>query len=332
MRSMKIGKYVILLIFACLGGVTFAGVGNTKTILVELVKPPQYTFLKGAKHVVILDCLPACENTEYNRPAVNLEMDTTLDNKILKVECINELADFLTKRGDFASLSVLDSIRDRKINDTLARPTLDELFNSIDADVCISLNSLSFERKAFHFYDGTYRIRAATLWAIVSKDSIRRAYISKVDTLFLSKTQYSQIAVGKKNRIGIFRDASKYLGRSFGSKLIQGFSSEERMYYHSHNPEMLRAENLALNNDWHRAAWIWNTLTKNKNQKIAAKAQFNMALACEMEGKPDLAINWILESGGKYDEKEKVPNIRYHCKNYLQTIYRRINEIGYLKR
>ncbi len=72
----------------------------------------------------------------------------------------------------------------------------------------------------------------------------------------------------------------------------------ERKYYNSGNPRMIAAEKYALANDWLKAAEVWNKESKNANQKIAAKACYNLALACEMEGKYDLAIDWLIKSYG----------------------------------
>jgi len=67
-------------------------------------------------------------------------------------------------------------------------------------------------------------------------------------------------------------DAFSFLGKSFGAKMIPSWISVERIYLHSKNPEMIEAVNYAIHQEWLKAAEIWNTQTRNKNQEIASKA------------------------------------------------------------
>ena len=124
------------------------------------------------------------------------------------------------------------------------------------------------------------------------------------------------------------QDASKYLGKSFGTKIIPSWVQIDRMYYHSKNPEMIKAEKFAKNQDWLDAAEIWNKQTKNKNQEIAAKACYNMALACEMDGKHDLAIDWLNHKIlTKYNEQYEI-----NCERYIRVLTLRKYEIEELEK
>lgn len=58
-----------------------------------------------------------------------------------------------------------------------------------------------------------------------------------------------------------------------------------------------------LAGDWLKAAEIYKKETKNKNENIAAKATYNMALICEMEGNLDVAIDWLDRSNSVYKRK-----------------------------
>lgn len=88
---------------------------------------------------------------------------------------------------------------------------------------------------------------------------------------------------------------------------------------------MLLAEKYALNNEWLKAAEIWNKQSKNKNPRMAAKACYNMALVCEMEGKLDNAIDWLVQSHSML----KVNNEEHKeiCKRYITVLALRKKEI-----
>ena len=91
---------------------------------------------------------------------------------------------------------------------------------------------------------------------------------------------------------------------------------------------MLLAEKYALNNEWLKAAEIWNKQSRNKNPRMAAKACYNMALACEMEGKLDAAIDWLVQSHSVL--KENNEEHKENCKRYIAVLAQRKKEIDKL--
>jgi hypothetical protein len=103
----------------------------------------------------------------------------------------------------------------------------------------------------------------------------------------------------------------------------------DRSYYHSKNLTMLKAEEFAQKSKWLQAAEIWKTKTEIKKRRLAAKACFNMAMASEMEGKSELALDWVkkaTEIGHKYDEEHQ--NL---CKQYSDILKLKIKESDLLK-
>jgi len=133
-----------------------------------------------------------------------------------------------------------------------------------------------------------------------------------------------------ENKKLIYQDASKYLGQRFGTKIIPSWITEERYYYKSHHPEMRKAENYLKNYDWLSAGEIWNKQTKNKNEKIAAKACFNMALVCEMEGKYQLAMDWLEHSNNILTKNFE--QHRFNCNEYMKFIHLRMYEVKRLEK
>jgi hypothetical protein len=125
--------------------------------------------------------------------------------------------------------------------------------------------------------------------------------------------------------IPFFLNKSESLGRFFGAKLIPSWIQVDRLYYSSSHPEMILAEKYALNNEWLKAAEIWNKETKNKNKRIAAKACYNMVLACEMEGKPDVGIDWLVRSYSAL--KTNNAEHRANCQRYIFILSVRKKEI-----
>jgi hypothetical protein len=67
-----------------------------------------------------------------------------------------------------------------------------------------------------------------------------------------------------------------------------------RIYYTRGNRLLSRGASYAKQEMWREAANYWRMAADSKKARNSAKAAFNMALACEIEDKLDLANDWIL--------------------------------------
>jgi hypothetical protein len=200
------------------------------------------------------------------------------------------------------------------------------LFEKTKSDVCIFLDYLHLNATFYQHFTTPFVTKANLIWTVAFKnDSLVYRY-NMADTLFYDLEQVLAYRRYKDKILGqLLNNSSKYLGRSFAMKVIPSWMPVERIYYKSSNPEMIKAEKYALNQDWLKAAEIWNKGTKNKNNKISAKACYNMALACEMEGKPDVAIDWLAQSYSiliKNNGEHKA-----NCQRYINILALRKKEL-----
>jgi len=127
----------------------------------------------------------------------------------------------------------------------------------------------------------------------------------------------------------VVNNSSTFLGQSFCSKIIPTWFPVDLVYYTSNVQNMVQAEKFALNGDWLKAAEIWNTQTKSKKSMIAAKASFNIALACEMKGKFDTAIEWLVSSSSMMEKNNKEHPL--NCQDYISALMQRKKEIVKLR-
>ena len=120
----------------------------------------------------------------------------------------------------------------------------------------------------------------------------------KTDTIKWSEPAYN-LAQSKRNlppRKDAVLNAADIAGSNFAEFLVPYWMEVDRMYYKSGQIEMKKTNELIKQNRWLEAAEIWKKNTTNKNKKIAAKSMYNMALACEMNGDMDAAIDWTVKS------------------------------------
>jgi hypothetical protein len=271
-------------------------------------------------------------NGSYHIEEILYEMktDTLIKYANLADTCVQALSDYFKEIGYFRQvLEPNDSI-----NQLIRVPgkieTPEELFEKTKSDVCIFLDYFQLKTTFGENLLIPFKAKAKLFWTVVYKsDSLAYTY-NQMDTLFYDHEQLSSYVRNKDKILNhLVNNSSIFLGNSFGAKMIPSWISAERMYYKSKNPEMLTAEKFAINQDWLKAAEIWNKQTKNKNKRIAAKACYNMALACEMEGKPDVAIGWLVQSFSSLKRNDE--GHHYNCQHYVNVLALRKLEIERLK-
>jgi len=304
----------------------------TRTISIEIMKPVVSAFPESVDTVAIFNWAIQMNDTRtlYNFGRGNLPCDTTLSDFELSNNCVDGLTSFLEQEAYFEKVNNYHDSRNNLHDDSLMMYPSSDLFESTNADALIFLDFLQFENEVSVFYDATYRTRVALSWSIIFKDNTPSAIYNQIDTLYFDKQQYSDIQSKNQNKKLIYQDAARYLGKRFGTKIIPSWITDERGYYHSIHPEMRKAEKFVTHNEWLKAGEIWNKQSKNKNQKIAAKACYNMALACEMEGKYDLGIEWLIDSNNILTKNNF--EHRANCHRYMRILTLRKYEVERLEK
>lgn len=321
---MILKRNIIPLLLALLSMTSCKITDSARTIGIEIMKPVDFALPGNLKTVAIF-------KGDLNKKHTNsFVFDTTFNYHELTDSCINGLSVFLENEADIQNVNNdSDSLNHKPLDPDLVNKS-SRLFEITKADAIIFIDHFMIENGVFSYFDGTFRSRTDLSWTIKFRDESQAIFYNQTDTLFFSKSQYKDIQQKNKHSQQIYLEASEYLGKSFGTKLIPTWILDRRIYYHSIHPEMLKAEKYALNHDWLKAGEIWKKQTKNKNHKIAAKASFNMALACEMEGKHDLAIEWLTDPNYNWI---KINNQHILiCHSYLRVLSSRKDEIEKLEK
>jgi len=295
---------------------------DARTTQIEIMKPGVITIPDHMDTVAIINRNSYIPDTIPFRyfNGINIESDTTIKYKALSNVCVDALAGFLKKEGYFKKvINYRDSLA------SVQSSTPEELFQKTKSDLCISLDYVDFGIVALKGFND-FAINTVFLrWTIAIKTDTLSYFYNQADTLLYDATDFPLNTDRQEKIRRLANNSAEYLGRTFGSKIIPTWIPVERLYYQSSNPDMLQAEKFALNNEWLKAAEIWNKQTKNKNKNIAAKASYNMALACEMEGKLDVAIDWLIQSYSIL--KQNNEDHQANCQRYITILVQRRKEI-----
>jgi hypothetical protein len=275
--------------------------------------------------------------------------DNSVNYRFLSNKCVDALVNFLEDKGYFLKVvNYRDSVNDlfTKSDSLIDYPGL---FKKLKVDACVFLDYFLLDDRLtkdvgtnyftevviskFPEFKGSTQVEsivANLFWTIAIKGDTTEYVCRQPDELYYGNSDYPELFGNEVNHRLLLQNSAEYLGKSFGEKIVPSWLKVERAYYRSNNINMLKAEKYCLEDDWLKAAEIYKKETNNKNRNIAAKAKYNMALICEMEGKPDVAIDWLIHSFSsyKYGNEQHEDN----CRQYIELLATRKKEIERLEK
>lgn len=282
--------------------------------------------------------------TNFSKPLIliNLYENKKIDRKDRFEYAIDSLA------AEEAALSLKENLNNSPWFEGLALPirkyyrndnskyikplsweTIKNIANRDSADLVISLEYIKLFEKAesystqvdgIDYYDGSLNVPIYCYWRVydVEKNQIPNGFLYR-DTLVWDSKDFVPVTVG--NQLPGYFSASAYAGNECGekyaNKIAPVWQNDKRILYHIGSKEMENAAILAIKGQWVEAAAEWQKVFAINKRKLSAKASYNLALANEMLGKFDVALEWLR----KAQELYPLPEIE----NYITTIKYRIN-------
>lgn len=211
----------------------------------------------------------------------------------------------------------------------LAWDTIKSISNPDSIDLIISLEYIKVNEFADSYktqvdgidsYYGSLNASIYCYWRVydIIKNQIANGYLYR-DTLTWDSKDYIPVTVG--NQIPGYFSASAYAGdecgEKYASKIAPIWQNDKRLLFHIGSKEMETASTFAIKGQWIEAAAEWQKVFTLNKRKLSAKAAFNLALANEMLGKFDIALEWLMKAKKMYP----LPEIN----TYTSTIEERIN-------
>jgi hypothetical protein len=317
----------VLFLFLMLPACTITDyIGNLN---LEVMRPGIINFPENADTIAVFyDATPTTKrDTFLFFDGLQINRCAALNGDALFKSGTDSLVKNLGKSGYFQkTLNYGDSVRLAVVYEN---KNPDRLFQTTKADACIVLRKVSFDQPMVMPKGFLSVVPTRLDWNILFRNDSAGYDYHQADTLIYDYRVVAAL-VKKDNPELLLENAAGYMGKNCAKKLLPDWMPVKRMYYRSGNPEMRKAEKSALNNDWMSAAEIWNRMSKSKNQRLAAKAAFNMGLACEMEGKPELAVDWVLHAASNNTGIDADLH-RANCQRYLVILNKRKKDIERLR-
>lgn len=116
-------------------------------------------------------------------------------------------------------------------------------------------------------------------------------------------------------------NAADLSGTQYAQFLVPHWIQVQRMYYSSGHVDLKTTDQLVEDGKWMEAVEIWKANVNNPNKSISAKCQFNMGLACEMQGNLNAALEWVVQSFHVFGQKNMVHF--QNCSEYIRILGQR---------
>jgi hypothetical protein len=130
-------------------------------------------------------------------------------------------------------------------------------------------------------YDGITAEKMATIsqtdtvyWEIYSRNELR-------ESLFLPKVYGSLVS------------ASKEVGENLAKNFVDQWETVQKYIYVYNKEKWLKAYDYTLDFKWEEAMKIWLKEVESGDKLSSACAAFNLSVACEINGKEELAAEWV---------------------------------------
>ncbi|MDR2361895.1 MAG: DUF6340 family protein [Prevotellaceae bacterium] len=173
-----------------------------------------------------------------------------------------------------------------------------------------------------YFTVGTYVPYEATfaIYDAVSKTYSHQETLS--DTLAWIKDTWDDNLARTQSELPSTEEAvplaAAEIGRLYTRSLAPYWLSVQRFFFVPSAKDLRTAAEHAENGEWNEAMAIWEQYAGHNNRRVAAQSAFNVALACEVNGNYELALEWLQYA-------EKLYTIR-EIASYRAILQRRINE------
>jgi hypothetical protein len=122
----------------------------------------------------------------------------------------------------------------------------------------------------------------------------------------------AQLNLPSKRRV--IQESGLFAGEQYGFRISPIWIKVRRTYYTGKSDDLKLAKSYVKKGDWDTVIDIWKDLVNNPDEKIARRSTYNMAIASEIKGGLDTAIEWA-NKAEKLGEKKAY--------NYINILQRR---------
>ncbi|MFW5805575.1 MAG: DUF6340 family protein [Bacteroidales bacterium] len=341
-------KKTFLLIILGVFSLLFLSSCSTTSVMVDVMEPAAINVPQDYKEVLITNrSLPADDKQVENVVEGLFTNEALFADKLGSENCVLSMNETLNQNERFRSRLCEDC--DFRGTGTAEWPvplswdSIKRVCERYHADALVSLELFDTDKHTSHNVETRTRSRngetirykryKAILWIEIKSglriyDPYKKIIVHEQD--FYDEMSWEKKADSRgraESRLPSHRKAAKEAGIFAGQKLASYISptwkTTKRKVYTTGNDDMKKAKQFVKNEEWDKAASLWKQYTNSSDTKLAARCSYNMAVAAEINGNIDVAIDWA--------KKSLELNDSYTTRAYINLLHKRKQDIRKLK-
>ena len=309
---------------------------------IEVYKPSEVRLTPDVKKVAIIS-----RNLKYehdtlqnyqvrNHRLIKDKIRFNTDSLAIKT-CLDSLSGKLLEQSQFEKVEILPTNTFPVTRVKEIRPAKNEWYKVISektgADILILLDMFS----CFFGQDDVnatpvVNVVTSNIWSVYSasdQEIINR--FTQVDTLYWDgmdeNGQYKKLRIpDKKNAVLL---SAGVIGENYAKHILPAWTKVDRNFMQSSDNELQKAVKLANNGQWDEAVAIWKVYSERKSKRNKVIALYNLALASEMNGDVDRAVE-LTDQAAKASSGLFMSSENEAVRKYSAVLYQRKNEINKL--
>ncbi|MDD4492618.1 MAG: DUF6340 family protein [Bacteroidales bacterium] len=268
--------------------------------IIDVKVPASYPVDFKEKSVSVFSAIPVSGHNGENM--ISLKEDSTLMSNFAKGMALSLEKHLQLKEGDIPVFNHFGN----EINDIRERSYVEALAQDSESDILVMLENLKIGKfEKLRQAVSPVRSGYASSYVFAPLSLLVNVYDGKTADLISSFTQndtiYWEILAKEgvnEERLnkGLFSALNK-ISVSAGEDVVKNFfpewENEQRCLFIYENSAWRKAHSLAMSFKWKEAMEIWMEDTSSSDNIKASCAAFNIAVACEMLERFDLANEWL---------------------------------------
>lgn len=307
MKTIKLK--IILLAF---GSVFLTSCTSLLYTSLDVLRPASISFAPEANNLLLVNN-SITQPPELGHKTELLNQNTKyvlLSSDSLAIFCLATLKEDMEGKNFFNSIKMLTDSKNQGIDfSTIKKLDPDSVKNlcaDAQANVILSLDRIKVNDLLTEFYLpennsylSTLELKFETVWTVGYPDKSETSTVLFKDTVYWeaeslnAKTSLSKLP----DRQNALIDGALYVGHKSIDRFIPHWDKVDRYFFNSGNKLMKQAMDSVYVKNWKSAILNWkNAIKTTKNNSIIAQAENNIAIAYEIIGNVDMALDYATQS------------------------------------
>ena len=336
------------LIFLTFGIVFLSSCTESLYTSLDVLRPAKVSFAQNANNLLIVNNTAKQPDNMGHRTEL---LNQKTKNVIIKTDsvplfCLGSLTEELQSNGFFTTVKLLPNSVNKSnsfsIIEPLSTDNVASLCSQNQADVLLSLDKIKVNDDISEYYinensifQAVFEVRYETYWSIHYPDKAEVTPIQFKDTIYWQSESYARKSVMSElpKRIDGIIDGALNVGKKSVGRFLPYWEKTDRFFYTTPNKYIKQGMDSVYVKNWKSAIASWEKAYESKSSLVQAYAANNIAIAYEISGNIDKAIEYstlAYYSLGKSSFSENT--IFAQFLSYLEDLNQRKKDIVLLKK